>query len=103
MAKVIARAGVPCYSVPVMPITKNAKKALRVADRKRAVNDRTKKVLKEGAKAVQKLVASKEWKKAKESLSAAYAAIDKAAKKGVIKKNTASRKKARLSRMAKEK
>ncbi len=86
-----------------MPITRNAKKALRVADKKRAVNDRTKKVLKEGVKSVQKLAAAKEWKKAKESLAAAYAAIDKAAKKGVIKKNTASRKKARLSRMTKEK
>jgi len=86
-----------------MPITRNAKKALRAADRKRAVNDRTKKVMKEGVKAVQKLAVSKDWKKATESLSAAYAAIDKAAKKGVIKKNTASRKKARLSRMAKEK
>ncbi len=86
-----------------MPITKSAKKALRVSDRKRAINDRTKKVLKEGAKSVHKLAVAKDWKKAKESLSSAYAAIDKAAKKGVIKKNTASRKKARLSRVAKEK
>ncbi len=86
-----------------MPITRSAKKALRVSDRKRSVNDRTKKVLKEGVKGVQKLVGSKKWKEAKASLPAAYAAIDKAMKKGVIKKNTASRKKARLSRMAKEK
>jgi len=86
-----------------MPITRNAKKALRVADRKNAINDRTKKVLKEGVKTVQKLAATKQWKEAKESLSTAYSAIDKAAKKGVIKKNTASRKKARLSRLSKEK
>jgi small subunit ribosomal protein S20 len=86
-----------------MPITRSAKKALRVSDRKRAVNDRTKKVLKEGVKNIQKLAATKQWKDAKAGLSAAYAAIDKAMKKGVIKKNTASRKKARLSRMAKEK
>lgn len=85
-----------------MPITRNAKKALRVADRKNAVNDRTKKTLKEGVKAVQKLATAKQWKEAKDSLSKAYSAIDKAAKKGVIKKNTASRKKARLSRIAKE-
>lgn len=86
-----------------MPITKNAKKAHRVSLTKKAANDRTKKVLKEGAKSVQKLAAAKQWKEANASLSAAYSAIDKAAKKGVIKKNTASRKKARLSRMAKEK
>jgi small subunit ribosomal protein S20 len=86
-----------------MPITKNAKKALRVSLTKKAINDRTKKTLKEGAKAVEKLVHSKQWKEAKSSLSAAYSAIDKAAKKGVIKKNTASRKKARLARITKEK
>ena len=85
-----------------MTITKNAKKAHRVSLTKKAANDRTKKTLKEGAKSVQKLVIAKQWTEAKASLSAAYSAIDKAAKKGVIKKNTASRKKARLSRMSKE-
>lgn len=85
-----------------MPITRNAKKALRVADRKHAINDRTKKVLKEGVKTVQKLALDKKWKEAKDSLAKAYSAVDKAAKKGIIKKNTASRKKARLSRLAKE-
>lgn len=86
-----------------MPITRNAKKALRVSERKQAINARTKKALKEGVKTIEKLVASKAWKDAKNSLAEAYSAIDKAAKKGVIKKNTASRKKARLSRMTKEK
>ncbi len=86
-----------------MPITKNAKKALRVAQRKQAINTRTKKVLKEGVKSVEKLAHAKDWKAAQTSLASAYSAIDKAAKKGVIKKNTASRKKARLSRLAKAK
>ncbi len=86
-----------------MPITKSAKKALRVSIRKNAINDRTKKVIKEGVKKVQKLAVAKDWKAATASLSSAYSAIDKAAKKGVIKKNTASRKKARLSRIAKAK
>ena len=85
-----------------MPITRNAKKALRSSLKKKAVNDRTKKTLKEGVKTIQKLVVAKKWKEAKDSLSAGYSAIDKAAKKGVIKKNTAARKKALLSRMAKE-
>ena len=86
-----------------MPITRNAKKALRVSEKKNAINTRTKKTLKEGVKSIEKLVIAKNWKDAKASLSAAYSAIDKAAKNGVIKKNTASRKKARLSRMSKEK
>ena len=86
-----------------MPITRNAKKALRVSQKKALVNTRTKKSLKEGVKSIEKLTNAKDWKKAKESLAKAYSAIDKAAKNGVIKKNTANRKKARLSRMTKEK
>lgn len=86
-----------------MPITRSAKKALRVSDKKNASNTRTKKALKEGVKSIEKLVVAKNWKDAKSSLSTAYSAIDKAAKNGVIKKNTANRKKARLSKMTKEK
>lgn len=86
-----------------MPITRNAKKALRVAEKKTGINTRTKKALKEGVKAIEKLVVVKNWTDAKASLAKAYSAIDKAAKNGVIKKNTANRKKARLSRMTKEK
>ncbi len=85
-----------------MPITRNAKKALRVSDRKHAINERVKKSLKEGSKAVQKLAINKKWKEAKEAVSKAYSAIDKAAKKGIIKPNTASRRKARISKIAKE-
>lgn len=85
-----------------MPITRNAKKALRVSDRKHAINERVKKTLKEGVKSVQKLATNKKWKEAKEAVSKAYSAIDKAAKKGIIKTNTASRRKARISKIAKE-
>ena len=83
-----------------MPITQSAKKALRGSLRKKLVNDRRKKALKESVKEVEKL-AKTDTKGAKALLSKAYSAIDKAAKKGVIKKNTASRKKARLSRITK--
>ena len=86
-----------------MPITRNAKKALRVSEKKNAINTRTKKSLKEGVKSIEKLVVAKKWKEAKATLPEAYAAIDKAVKKGTIKKNTAARKKSRLSRMTKEK
>lgn len=86
-----------------MPITRNAKKAHRVSVKKAAANTRTKKVLKESIKKVSKLAGEKNFTDAKVSLAAAYSAIDKAAKKGVIKKNTASRRKAMLSRVAKAK
>ncbi len=57
--------------------------------------------MKETMKKVAKV--SKEQGKAegKKLLSVAYKAIDKAAKKGVVKKNTASRNKSLLSRITK--
>ncbi len=84
-----------------MPITTSAKKALRGSLRKKAVNDRRKKTMKDSTKEIEKLVKGKQKDDAKKLLAKAYSAIDKAAKKGVIKKNTASRKKARLSRLTK--
>lgn len=83
-----------------MPVTKTAKRALRVSINKKAINDRTKKVLKEEIKKVVKL-AKDDKKTAKAELSKAYSVIDKAAKRGIIKKNNASRKKAQLSKMTK--
>ncbi len=80
-----------------MPITKSAKKALRVSGRKKTINDQKKKAMKEVIKKIKKTAkASKE--EAKKILSEAYTLIDKAAKRGVIKKNNASRKKSRLTK-----
>ena len=84
-----------------MPITKSAKKALRGSLVKKAANDRNKKAVKEAIKKIDKLVKEKKKDEAKKLLSIAYSAIDKAAKKGVFKDNTASRKKSRLSKMTK--
>ena len=79
-----------------MAITKSAKKAHRASLRKHVFNIRRKRVLTDTTKTVKKLIAT-DTKEAAKSLSAAYKAIDKAAKRGVIKKNTASRKKSRLA------
>ncbi len=46
-------------------------------------------------------VSKTDKKEAEKMLASAFAAIDKAAKKGVIKKNNAARKKSRLSRLVK--
>jgi small subunit ribosomal protein S20 len=83
-----------------MPIIESAKKALRVSNRKKLVNDVYRKKLKETTKAVMKAVKT-DKAEAKKLLSKAYQAIDKAAKRGVIKKNTASRRKSRLSKVTK--
>jgi small subunit ribosomal protein S20 len=84
-----------------MAITSSAKKAIRVSLRKKAINDRRTKTLKETVKNLEKAVKAGKKDEALKMLPSAYAAIDKAAKRGVIKKNTASRKKSRLSRIVK--
>ncbi len=83
-----------------MPITQSAKKAIRSSSRKKAVNDARKRAMKDVIKKIEKTVKA-DKASAQKMLSNAFAAIDKAAKKGVIKKNNASRKKARLARITK--
>ena len=58
--------------------------------------------MKEAVKEIKVLAQGKKGAEAKKSLSEAYKAIDKAAKRGVIKKNTAARKKSRPSAMIKK-
>lgn len=83
-----------------MAITKSAKKAERASLKKRVFNIRRKRALTNATKAVKKLVGTS-VEEARKSLSTAYKAIDKAAKRGIIKKNTASRKKSRLAKAVK--
>ena len=79
-----------------MAITKSAKKAHRASLKKRVFNLRRKRALTTTTKTVKKLTETSAAD-ARASLSAAYQAIDKAAKRGIIKKNTAARKKSRLA------
>ena len=83
-----------------MPITKSAKKAIRVSARKKAFNDQRKKAMKEIMRKIEKLAKTNK-DEALKMLASAFQAIDKSAKKGVIKKNNAARKKSRLSRLVK--
>ena len=76
---------------------KQSKKAKRVADRKAVFNVRRNRHMKEVVKEVRELVKSGKAGDATQKLPEAYKAIDKATKRGVIKANTASRKKSRLS------
>ncbi len=81
-----------------MAITKNAKRAHRSSLRKRVVNDKLRRTMKEAVKTVRSATLAKKTKETVEELSLAFKALDKAAKGGVIKKGTANRKKSRLAK-----
>ena len=81
-----------------MAYTKNAKKANRVNKRRRVFNTRHKKSVKDAVKTTSKLIVGKNIADATKSLPELYKAIDKAAKHGTIKKNTASRMKSRITK-----
>lgn len=84
-----------------MAITKGAKKAIRSQERKCVFNVRSKRAVAKTTKAAL-ATAGKGRDEQNSALSSAYKAIDKAAKRGVIKKNTAARKKSRLSKAIKK-
>ncbi len=79
-----------------MAITSSAKKAHRASLNKRVFNVRRKKALTSAIKLFNKTLVSDGATEAEKILPEAYKAIDKANKRGVIKNNTASRKKSRL-------
>ena len=86
-----------------MPITTSAKKALRASLRKRVLNDARKDAVRATAKTLKKLISGGKLDEARKALDLAYKAVDKAAKRGLIKKNTAARKKSQLARLLKQK
>jgi len=86
-----------------MPITKSAKKALRQNVRRKAKNLIYKKKMKGLIKELRVLVAEKKIEDAKKLLPQVYKILDKAAKVNVIKKNTADRKKSRITKLVNKK
>jgi len=81
-----------------MAITKSAKKALRQSARRRAGNIKKQRKLKNLLKEVNSLTAQKKVEEAKKLLPQVYKLLDKAVKVGLIKKNTAARKKSRITK-----
>ena len=69
-----------------------------MSTRKRVVNDKLRRTMKEAVKTVRKDVLAKDKKAIATDLSLAFKALDKAAKRGTIKKGQASRKKSRLAK-----
>jgi small subunit ribosomal protein S20 len=80
-----------------MAITSSAKKVIRASAKKHVFNLRRKDALTDATKSLLKAVAAKDVKSAENLLPTAYKAIDKAMKRGIIKSNTAARKKSRLA------
>jgi len=80
-----------------MPQTQSAKKALRQSEKKRAINYQYKKKMRDLVKNLRVLIKDRKKDQAEKILPDVYKAIDKAAKKDIIKKGNASRKKSRLT------
>ncbi len=81
-----------------MPNTKSAKKAMRSSRRKQAVNLKVKDKLKKEIKEIKKLIAEGKKEEAVAKMKDVMSALDKATKKKVVKKNTASRRKSRIAK-----
>ena len=80
----------------------SAKKALRNSGRKRGFNMAKKELINKTVKKLKKLVNEKKTKEAKAMLPEIQKVLDKAVKTGLLKLNTASRTKSRLSKMVKK-
>jgi len=79
-----------------LPRSKSAEKAARAAKRKQLRNKSVRSATKTHLIQAEKLISSNEPEPAREAVTTAISALDKAAKKGVIHPNTAARRKSRL-------
>ena len=84
-----------------MPIIKSAKKRVKTAHKATVRNAKTKRSLKSAIKSFGKALSS-DKKGAIKALDKAKSELDKAAKKNVIHKNKAARKKSQLAKSAKK-
>ena len=84
-----------------MTITQSAKKALRSSRRKRGFNLKKKELFNKAIKQVKKLVSEKKLDEARDFMPEVQKILDKSVKTGLLKQNTASRKKSRISAMIK--
>ncbi len=85
-----------------MPVTKTTKRRPKQNERKRAANKKRTLAMRRLIKEANVLIAAKDTEAVEKMMPQIYKAIDKAAKKGVIKKNTAARKKSRIMKKIKK-
>lgn len=81
-----------------MPVIKSVEKPLRQSKKRRARNLRYKTKIKDLTKKALSFVREKKREELAKLLPSLYKAVDKAAKVGVLKKNTAARRKARFAK-----
>ena len=80
-----------------MANTLSAQKRVRIAERRTAVNRTRKTRLRHQIRAMRRLLDAKDAKGAAEAVSKTFSVIDRAAKWGIIKKNSAARYKSRMT------
>jgi small subunit ribosomal protein S20 len=80
-----------------MANTFSALKRVRIAERRTAFNQTRKTRLRHGIRAMRRLLEAKDAKGAQALVPKTFSLIDRAAKWGIIKKNTAARYKSRLT------
>jgi len=85
-----------------LPVTKSAKKQMRVSERKRVRNQPVRSQCKTSITKAERLIFLGELEEAKKAVVAAISTLDKAAEKGVIHANNAARRKARLMKKLNE-
>ena len=79
-----------------MPATKSAEKRVRVTERKRLRNKPVRTMCKTDVAKAERLIFLGDLKGAEEAVAEAITSLDKAAEKGIIHRNNAARRKARL-------
>ncbi len=85
-----------------MPVTKSAKKHLRVDERRRKRNRSIRSLVKTNVTKAEKFILSGEVEAARPAVVAAVSSLDKAAEKGIVHPNNAARRKSRLMKKLNE-
>ena len=85
-----------------MPNIQSAKKRMRQNIKVRAQNRMKKSAIRTSEKKIRKYTLEKNIEKAQEALVTYFSLVDKASKTNLLHKNTASRKKSRLSALVKK-
>jgi small subunit ribosomal protein S20 len=80
-----------------MANTVSSLKRVRITERRTAINRMRKSRLRHQIRAMRRLLSEKNTEGATKSLPATFSMVDRAAKWGIIKKNTASRYKSRIT------
>lgn len=85
-----------------MPNMKNAKKKVKVIEKKKTINNEYEASMKTAIKNVERAVSAKDKDKANDSLKVAIKRIDKAKSANAVTKNYAARNKSRLTKKVNE-